>query len=84
MAGTRAAIRYAKAILDLANGVAEAVDTDMKSIADNYSNEELNTFIQNPTTRVEVKEKLLEILLALMELLKVCFIYYLRISVLKF
>jgi F-type H+-transporting ATPase subunit delta len=37
MAGTRAAIRYAKAILDLANskGVAEAVDTDMKSIADN-------------------------------------------------
>jgi F-type H+-transporting ATPase subunit delta len=33
MAGTRAAIRYAKAILDLANSrVAEAVDTDMKSI----------------------------------------------------
>jgi hypothetical protein len=33
MAGTRA-IRYAKAILDLANSkVAEAVDTDMKSIA---------------------------------------------------
>jgi F-type H+-transporting ATPase subunit delta len=65
MAGTRAAIRYAKAILDLANskGVAEAVDTDMKSIALTISsNEELNTFIQNPTTRVEVKEKaLLEI-----------------------
>jgi F-type H+-transporting ATPase subunit delta len=36
MAGTRAAIRYAKAILDLANSkVAEAVDTDMKSIANN-------------------------------------------------
>jgi F-type H+-transporting ATPase subunit delta len=84
MAGTRAAIRYAKAILDLANSkVAEAVDTDMKSIASISSNEELNTFIQNPTTRVEVKA-LLEILLALMELLKVCFIYYLRISVLKF
>jgi F-type H+-transporting ATPase subunit delta len=60
MAGTRAAIRYAKAILDLANskGVAEAVDTDMKSIVLTISsNEELNTFIQNPTTRVEVKEK---------------------------
>jgi F-type H+-transporting ATPase subunit delta len=58
MAGTRAAIRYAKAILDLANSkVAEAVDTDMKSIALTISsNEELNTFIQNQT-RVEVKEK---------------------------
>ena len=35
MASTRAAIRYAKAILDLANskGVAEAVNNDMKSIA---------------------------------------------------
>jgi F-type H+-transporting ATPase subunit delta len=41
-------------------GVAEAVDTDMKSIALTISsNEELNTFIQNPTTRVEVKEKAL-------------------------
>jgi hypothetical protein len=35
MAGTRAAIRYAKAILDKLKGVAEAVDTDMKSIFDN-------------------------------------------------
>jgi F-type H+-transporting ATPase subunit delta len=54
MAGTRAAI--IKAILDLANskGVAEAVDTDMKSIVLTISsNEELN--IQNPTTRVEEK-----------------------------
>ena len=65
MAGTRAAIRYAKAILDLANsiGVAEAVNADMKLIASTISsNEELSTFIHNPTTRVEVKEKaLLEI-----------------------
>jgi F-type H+-transporting ATPase subunit delta len=65
MASTRAAIRYAKAILDLANskGVAEAVNNDMKSIATAIeSNLELSTFIQNPTTKVEVKESaLLEI-----------------------
>ncbi|MEN2486437.1 ATP synthase F1 subunit delta [Flavobacterium sp. B11] len=59
MASTRAAIRYAKAILDLANskGVAEVVNNDMKSIAHAIgTNEELSTFIQNPTTKVEVKE----------------------------
>ena len=62
MASTRAAIRYAKAILDLANskGVAEAVNNDMKLIASAIeSNEELSTFIQNPTTKVEVKESAL-------------------------
>jgi F-type H+-transporting ATPase subunit delta len=62
MASTRAAIRYAKAILDLANskGVAEAVNNDMKSIALAIeSNLELSTFIQNPTTKVEVKESAL-------------------------
>ena len=60
MAGTRAAIRYAKAILDISNskGVAEAVNNDMKLIASTINgNEELNTFIQSPTTTVEVKEK---------------------------
>ena len=62
MASTRAAIRYAKAILDLANskGVAEAVNNDMKSIASAIdTNTELSTFIQNPTTKVEVKENAL-------------------------
>ncbi|MGN7812212.1 MULTISPECIES: ATP synthase F1 subunit delta [Flavobacterium] len=62
MASTRAAIRYAKAILDLANskGVAEAVNNDMKSIASAIeTNTELSTFIQNPTTTVEVKESAL-------------------------
>lgn len=62
MASTRAAIRYAKAILDLANskGVAEVVNNDMKSIASAIqTNEELSTFIQNPTTKVEVKESAL-------------------------
>jgi F-type H+-transporting ATPase subunit delta len=49
MAGTRAAIRYAKAILDLANskGVAEAVDTDMKSIAAIVQTR-IKYFYQNP------------------------------------
>jgi len=62
MASTRAAIRYAKAILDLANskGVAEAVNNDMKSIASAIENNlELSTFIQNPTAKVEVKESAL-------------------------
>ena len=62
MASTRAAIRYAKAILDLANskGVAEVVNNDMKSIAQAIgSNEELSTFILNPTTKVELKESAL-------------------------
>ena len=62
MAGTRAAIRYAKAILDISNskGVVELVNNDMKLIASTINaNEELNTFIQSPTTTVEVKEKAL-------------------------
>lgn len=62
MSGTRAAIRYAKAILSLANdkGVAEAVNSDMISIASTISNNaELNTFIQNPTTKVDIKESAL-------------------------
>ena len=62
MAGTRAAIRYSKAILDLANskGVAEVVSNDMKTIAATINgNLELTTFIQNPTIKVEVKEKAL-------------------------
>lgn len=62
MASTRAAIRYAKAILDLANskGVAEAVNNDMKSIASTIeTNSELRDFIQNPTTTVEIKESAL-------------------------
>jgi F-type H+-transporting ATPase subunit delta len=61
MASTRAAIRYAKAILDLANskGVAEAVNNDMKSIASTIGgNVELSTFIESPT-KVEVKESAL-------------------------
>ncbi|KIO51168.1 ATP synthase F1 subunit delta [Flavobacterium hibernum] len=62
MASTRAAIRYAKAILDLANskGVAEVVNNDMKSIATAIgTNTELSSFIQSPTIKVEVKESAL-------------------------
>ena len=62
MASTRAAIRYATAILDLASsrGAAEVVNNDMKSIATTIKgNEELNTFIHNPTIKVDVKEKAL-------------------------
>jgi F-type H+-transporting ATPase subunit delta len=50
MASTRAAIRYAKAILEIAEskGVALAVSDDMNSYRFNYSgNLELSTFIQN-------------------------------------
>lgn len=62
MASTRAAIRYAKAILDIADSkkVADKVSSDMSLIATTIkSNDELNTFIQSPTIRVEVKEKAL-------------------------
>ncbi len=62
MASTRAAIRYSTAILNLSDskGVTEIVNNDMKSIASTIKgNEELNTFIQNPTIKVEVKEKAL-------------------------
>jgi F-type H+-transporting ATPase subunit delta len=62
MASTRAAVRYAQAILDLSNSkaVSEVVNNDMKLIASTINgNLELNTFIQNPTIKVEVKEKAL-------------------------
>ena len=62
MSSTRAAIRYAKAILDLATSknVANEVSNDMFLIATTINgNSELDTFIQNPTIKVEVKEKAL-------------------------
>jgi len=58
MAGTRAAIRYAKAILDIAHdkGAATEVSNDMAMIASTIDgNSELKTFIGNPTTSVEMK-----------------------------
>ncbi|MES2545401.1 MAG: ATP synthase F1 subunit delta [Bacteroidota bacterium] len=62
MASTRAAIRYAKAILEMADtiGVAKEVSNDMSLIASTInSNSELNDFIENPIIKVEVKESAL-------------------------
>jgi F-type H+-transporting ATPase subunit delta len=62
MAGTRAAIRYAKAILDIAHGkgVATAVNNDMAVIGSTINgNLELSTFISNPTTKVDRKNSAL-------------------------
>lgn len=62
MSGTRAAIRYAKAILEIAQskGVAEAVSEDLKMIASTIKgNAELSSFIENPTLKVEQKQNAL-------------------------
>jgi F-type H+-transporting ATPase subunit delta len=62
MSSTRAAIRYAKAILDKAtsNSVTKEVSQDMTLIAHTIKNNvELSTFIQNPTMSVEVKQSAL-------------------------
>ncbi|QBN19318.1 ATP synthase F1 subunit delta [Flavobacterium nackdongense] len=65
MSGTRAAIRYAKAILEIADSkkVASQVSADMALISSTiHTNAELNTFIQSPTINVDQKESaLLEI-----------------------
>ena len=62
MSSTRAAIRYAKAILDLANSksVALEVSKDMTLIANTIKeNKELQAFIENPTLKNEVKNSAL-------------------------
>ena len=62
MSSTRAAIRYAKAILEIATSknVANEVSNDMFLIATTINdNLELDTFIQNPTIKVETKENAL-------------------------
>ncbi|WP_338732213.1 ATP synthase F1 subunit delta [Mangrovimonas cancribranchiae] len=59
MAGARAAIRYAKAVLDLAKSqnAAEAINTDMLTISQAISeSQELNDFLQNPVVRSSVKQ----------------------------
>ncbi len=65
MSGSRAASRYAKAILDLAlsKGVAQEVYNDMTLVAQTVSeNQELSNFIQSPSIAGNVKESaLLEI-----------------------
>lgn len=62
MSSTRAAIRYAKAILDFANSksVAIEVSQDMTLIANTIKeNKELKDFIENPTLKNEVKNSAL-------------------------
>ena len=62
MSSTRAAIRYAKAILEIASSknAANEVSNDMFLISSTIKeNVELDTFIQNPTIKVEVKENAL-------------------------
>ena len=59
MSGTRAAIRYAKAILEIADskGVASKVSADMTLIATTITgNSELMHFIQNPLIKTDTKK----------------------------
>lgn len=62
MAGTRAAIRYAKAILDLAidQKSADAVNEDMTLIAKTVSaNNDLDNMLQSPIVRSAIKKSAL-------------------------
>lgn len=62
MAGTRAAIRYAKAILSLASeqNNAEALNTDMKAVAMTVAeNKDLSDMLQSPVVRSSVKKSVL-------------------------
>jgi F-type H+-transporting ATPase subunit delta len=63
MKGTRAAIRYAKAILDLAKdqNSASAVNDDMKLIMNAIAdNKELKSFLDNPVVKVAQKTAVLK------------------------
>lgn len=62
MKDSRAAIRYAKAVLDLAvdNKAAEVVERDARSIASTIGdNKELADFLSSPVVKSEVKKKAL-------------------------
>ena len=63
MAGTRAAIRYAKAVLSLANDQkkADVVNNDMKLMAETIAeNLELNDMLNNAVIKAETKKAALE------------------------
>lgn len=62
MTGSRAAVRYAKAILEMAqaSNVAAQVNEDMALIASTIKgNKELNDFINSPTVKADIKESAL-------------------------
>jgi len=65
MAGARAAIRYAKAVLDLANdqNIADAVNNDMRLVENTIAgSKDLSDMLQSPIVRPSVKKAaLLEI-----------------------
>ncbi len=77
MASTRAAIRYAKAILEIADSkkVTQEVSLDMTLVASTIQgNLELTTFIQNPLIKTESKQgALLEIFATVNEVTKSLF-----------
>ncbi len=77
MSSSRAAIRYAKAILDIANtsNTAGEVSKDMSLIAQTIQdNKELDAFIANPTLKNEVKNSaLLEVFAATSKVTKSLF-----------
>ncbi|MFD2602385.1 ATP synthase F1 subunit delta [Flavobacterium suzhouense] len=63
MTGSRAAIRYAKAILDMAqaSGAAGNVNEDMALIASTIKdNAELSNFVDSPVVKADVKEAALK------------------------
>ncbi len=63
MSGTRAAIRYAKAIFDSAHskGLATDIEKDMSLIETTISgNAELSAFLQNPVIKADAKENALQ------------------------
>jgi F-type H+-transporting ATPase subunit delta len=63
MKGSRAAIRYAKAIIEMAQGVGNAaqVNSDMALIATTINdNKELQDFIGSPEVKADVKESALK------------------------
>ncbi len=62
MKGTRAALRYAKATLDLAKekGLTDEINKDMKLIASTISeNDELSLMIKNPIIKSGIKKEVL-------------------------
>ncbi|XLS29325.1 ATP synthase F1 subunit delta [Flavobacteriaceae bacterium M23B6Z8] len=63
MAGSRAAIRYAKALLSLTQekSISESVEKDMQTIFTTISkNEELQKFLQSPVIKSDVKQAALK------------------------
>ena len=59
MTGSRAAVRYAKAVLSLAvdKKSAEAVNTELQALGSVFAeNEEINLYLQNPVIKSEAKK----------------------------